>query len=100
MAIKRESVITLASLGAAALVATAAGRVEAAGPLSIGLALVGSWADATFGHLGLELVHSFSRRYGEATARARENRDLHRLIGETIAHVLDESASSAAHRFG
>jgi NAD(P)-dependent dehydrogenase (short-subunit alcohol dehydrogenase family) len=90
--IKRETLVRLASLGATALTVGLTkhfGLEEA----SLAGALVGSMAHASFGHIGLEFLHDFAKRVGgKEPARQRENRDLHRLIGETIARVLEKSA--------
>lgn len=100
----RESLIHLAGLGVTALTAVAAHHYEVSDAASLfgsGIALVGSVAHASFGHIGLEFVHDLAKRFGgEHGPRDRENRDLHRLIGDTIARILEDSAKATQDVFG
>src|SRR4051794_23206655 len=101
----RDSLIKLGGVGAAAFVAVAAqhfGAGEVAPLIGAGTALLESFAHATFGHVGLDVVHDLAKRFGDAnSARGRENRDLHRLIGETVANALERSADHGHHgKFG
>jgi class 3 adenylate cyclase/predicted ATPase len=100
----RESLIHLAGLGVTALTAVVAHHYEVGDAASLfgsGIALLGSVAHASFGHIGLEFVHDLAKRFGgEHSPRGRENRDLHRLIGGTIARILEDSAKGAQDEFG
>jgi len=100
MQIDRASAI---KLGGFAAVATVAGACHyfglgenVAGLLGTALSLLGSGAHALFGHLGVDLIEKFAEHPDPAErARGAQNRDLHRLMGETIARILEREAERA-----
>jgi tetratricopeptide (TPR) repeat protein len=98
MQIDRASAIKLGSFAGVTAVAGAChyfGLGEHAGLLGTVLALAGSGAHALVGHLGVDVVKGITERAGKESARGVENRDLHRLIGETIAHILEREEDGA-----
>jgi len=100
MQIDRASAIKLGSFAGVAAVAGAChyfGLGEpAVGLFETALALLGSGAHALVGKLGLDVVHDISERAGGAeSARGVQNRDLHRLMGEAIARILEREAERA-----
>ena len=106
MQIDRATVIKLASFAGVATVAGAFhyfGVGEHAIPLlGTALHLLGEGAHAWVGHLGVHLIDNISG-HGSAADRARgaQNRDLHRLMGETIARILErEAARAPGGKFG
>jgi tetratricopeptide (TPR) repeat protein len=97
--IPRSSAIKLGSFAGVAAVAGAChyfGLGEHIhGLLGTALALAGAGLHAWTGHLGVEVVGDIAERAGNETPRGVENRDLHRLIGHTIAHTLEKEAERA-----
>jgi tetratricopeptide (TPR) repeat protein len=98
--IERASLVKLAGIGVTAAATIAAHPSgEVATWAGAGLLLLDSVAHAGFGHLVLDFIHDVARRFdGAGTARGVENRDLHRLIGATIARVLEHQAEHEAGR--
>jgi tetratricopeptide (TPR) repeat protein len=96
--ISHPTVVKLTGFAGVAAVAGAChyfGLGELTGLLGTGLALAGATAHAWVGHLGVELVKDISERTGEESARGVQNRDLHRLMGQVIARILEREATSA-----
>jgi len=100
MQIDRASAIKLGSFAGVTAVAGACHyfglgeHVE--GLLGTALVLLGAGAHAWVGHLGVDVVHDISERAGGTeSARGVQNRDLHRLMGEAIARILEREAQHA-----
>jgi hypothetical protein len=90
MRIDRSSAIKLGSFAGAAAILGACrhfGLEELPGLLGAGLAVVAATAHAGAGRLVLDWVKEIAERGGEGV-RGEQNRDLHRLMGETIARIL------------
>jgi tetratricopeptide (TPR) repeat protein len=104
--IDRASLVKLTSFAGVAGIAGAFHHfgldAQAAGWIGTALALLGAGAHAWVGHLGVDLLHDVARRFGRGEeARGVQNRDLHRLLGQTIAHILEDEAKHApGGRFG
>jgi len=98
MEIRRATAIELASCAGIAAIAGAChyfGLNELPGLLGTGLALAGAAAHAGVGHTVVDLVKGVAEGAGKESARGLENRDLHRLVGKTIARILEREAPSA-----
>src|SRR5260370_3768243 len=97
----RASLIKMGTFAGVTLVAAAShfsGLGEhATGVLGTVLALGSEGALALAGHLGVHLLDAGIEKYASAEEHARktQNHDLHRLVGETIARVLDRQADHA-----
>ena len=100
MQMTRVTLIKLASFGGITAVAGAChyfGLEEhGTGLLGTALALVGAGAHAITGHWGMTLVENISEHGdGDDRARRAQNHDLHRMIGEAIARILEREAGNA-----
>ncbi|HEY6346349.1 MAG TPA: tetratricopeptide repeat protein [Bryobacteraceae bacterium] len=100
MQIERASLVKLAGFGVSAAAILAAHHSgEAATLAGAGLLLLDSVAHVGFEHLVGDFIHDVARRFdGAETARGVENRDLHRLIGATIARVLEHEGEHEVGR--
>jgi tetratricopeptide (TPR) repeat protein len=66
------------------------------GLLGTGLTLLGAGAHALVGHLGVDVVQDVAEHIGGAEGvRGIQNHDLHRLMGESIARILEREAEHA-----
>src|SRR5260370_23866243 len=98
MQITRATGVRLGSVAGIAAVAGACHYFhlgELSGLIGTGLALAGEGAHAWFGHLGAEVVKDVIERAGKETPRGVQNRDLHRLVGQAIAAILEREADRA-----
>ena len=100
MPISRSTAFKLRSFAGVTVLAGAAHYFgfgeQTVGWLGTALALLGSGAHAWVGHLGVHLVESIEKSADpEKRARATQNQDLHRLMGETIARILEREAPHA-----
>jgi|ERR1022692_469313 hypothetical protein len=106
MQIDRTSAIKLGTFAGVTAVAGACHYLglgeHAAGLFGTTLSLAGAGAHAIVGHLGLRLLETVSEDGGGAeSGRAAQNRDVHRLIGEAIARILEREADGApGDKFG
>ena len=106
MQIDRTSAIKLGTFASVTAVAGACHYLglgeHAAGLFGTTLALASTGAHAIVGHLGLRLLENVSEDWGGAeSSRAAQNRDVHRLIGEAIARILEREADGApGDKFG
>src|SRR6266550_4404754 len=99
MPIDRASAIKLGSFVGVAAVAGACHHFKlgegATDLLGTVLTLLGSGAHALVGHLGVDLLAKIAGHGGADHARGQQNRDLHRLMGETIARILERESERA-----
>lgn len=106
MQLDRPALVKLAGFGGITAVALAANQLglgeHSEGLLAGLVALAGEGARAVWGHLGVHLIERVAGHSGaEEHARGTQNHDLHRLMGETIAGILEREAEGApGGRFG
>jgi len=98
--IDRSALVRLAGFGGVTAIALAANQLglgEHSASLLAGVAaLLGEGARAVWGHLGVHMIEKVAGHSGgEEHARGAQNHDLHRLIGETIARILEREAEVA-----
>ena len=99
MPIDRASAIKLGSFVGIAAVAGACHHFKlgegATDLLGTVLTLLGSGTHALDGHLGKDLLGKIAGHGSAGRARGVQNRDLHRLMGETVARIQERESDRA-----